>query len=463
MIKNNISMAVKTLKAMYDNPTKDTIDFNSPIQRKAGMWDEDRKSLLIHSVMMSSIYSVPTVYFKKEMISDKKYQYSVIDGIQRMTTIFSFIDNGFCLTNVPPVVLDGVTYDVSGKYFSDLEQDCQQEIIRFKLKIEAFEPEDGDTEEYVNDMIEDVFSRLNSAVPLTSSQLCKAKAGTSNAILINELLGSRFFSESCCYTKGQLKASDDQRCLLQGMMLLDRNYVPGFELKDFSETSIMEYAEGIKGNYTAKQSNLLHSVVQYLTEAFPEKNKQLKKINIPMLLYLADVAEDAEIKPMYFRQWFEYFTEEDTLMEVYKTFCSSGSTKLEKVNGRLAIMTKSFCQYHELEIPEELKAMVTEVEEKLASKEETVETDTLEEEVTLSEAMEEAELDTETVDVTEDADTTEPTEADSILAEDSSIEEENSLETDNSDTEETGDEELPENAEEPTSEEESPADEVTTD
>lgn len=156
MIRNNISMTIKNLKAMKDNPAKDTIDFNSPIQRKSGMWDEKRKSLLIHSILMSSIFSVPTVYFRKDSIADKKYQYSVIDGIQRITTVFSYIDNEFCLTDVPPVIIDGVTYDVSGKYFADLEQDCQQEIIRFKMKIEAFEPEDGDTEEYVNDMIEQV-------------------------------------------------------------------------------------------------------------------------------------------------------------------------------------------------------------------------------------------------------------------------------------------------------------------
>lgn len=373
MIRNNISMTIKNLKAMKDNPAKDTIDFNSPIQRKSGMWDEKRKSLLIHSILMSSIFSVPTVYFRKDSIADKKYQYSVIDGIQRITTVFSYIDNEFCLTDVPPVIIDGVTYNVSGKYFADLEQDCQQEIIRFKMKIEAFEPEDGDTEEYVNDMIEQVFERINSAVPLTSAQICKAKAGTDVAIILNELLASKFFTVSCCFSKGQLKASDDQRCLLQAMMLLDRNYVPGFVLKDFSETSIMEYAENIKGNYTAKQSNLLHSVVQYLTEAFPEKNKQLKKINIPMLLYLADVAEDAEIRPLYFRQWWEYFTEDDEQFEVYKTFCSSGSTKLEKVNGRLAIMVKSFCNYNEIEIPEELTDLVAEVEEKLASKEENAE------------------------------------------------------------------------------------------
>ena len=395
MIRNNISMTIKNLKAMKDNPAKDTIDFCSPIQRKSGMWDEKRKSLLIHSILMSSIFSVPTVYFRKDSIADKKYQYSVIDGIQRITTVFSYIDNEFCLTEVPPVIIDGVTYDVSGKYFADLEQDCQQEIIRFKMKIEAFEPEDGDTEEYVNNMIEQVFERINSAVPLTSAQICKAKAGTDVAIILNELLNTKFFTVSCCFSKGQLKASDDQRCLLQAMMLLDRNYISGFVLKDFSETSIMEYAESIKGNYTAKQSNLLNSVVQYLTEAFPEKNKQLKKISIPMLLYLADVAEDAEIRPLYFRQWWEYFTEEDEQFEVYKSFCSSGSTKLEKVNGRLAIMVKSFCIYNEIEIPEELTDIVTEVEEKLASKEENAEETSVEAEETSTEAKEETAVDTQ--------------------------------------------------------------------
>ena len=200
MIRNNISMTIKTLKAMKDNPSKDTIDFNSPIQRKSGMWDDKRKSLLIHSILQNSIYSVPTVYFRKDMVADKKYQYSVIDGIQRITTVFDFIDNKFQLTEVPPVVIEGTAYNVSGQYFSDLEQDCQQELIRFKLRIEAFEPEDGDTEEYVNNTIEEVFSRLNSAVPLTSAQLCKARAGTDVAILLNELL--TFLCGECFFHKG---------------------------------------------------------------------------------------------------------------------------------------------------------------------------------------------------------------------------------------------------------------------
>mgnify|MGYP000885444844 CR=1 FL=1 len=221
--------------------------------------------------------------------------------------------------------------------------------------------------------IEEIFFRLNNSTPLTKSQVAKAKVGVEIAELINELLTTKFFTTSCNFSKAQLKASDDQKVLIQGMMLLDTNNVSDFELKDFSENSILEYSESIREKYSDKQCNILKSAIQYLTDAFPEKNKQLRKISIPMLVYLADAAMDKEIKPMYFRQWYEYFTQEDELMEVYKTFCSSGSTKLEKIKGRMAVMTESFCNYLELEIPEELKDLVDEVKEKLAAKEESEE------------------------------------------------------------------------------------------
>lgn len=209
-------------------------------------------------------------------------------------------------------------------------------------------------------------------------------------------------------------------------MLLDTNNVPDFELKDFSENSILEYSESIREHYSDKQSNILKSAIQYLTDAFPEKQKQIRKISIPMLLYLADVAEDAEIKPRFFRDWWSFFTEEDELFETYKTFCSSGSTKLEKIKGRLAIMAKSFCLYHELDIPEELKDMVAEVEEKLAAKEESDNDTFVEEENTLAEENAEvapeanvieevAEQYTENVDIEDDAiDTSEIVDNDNV-------------------------------------------------
>ena len=369
MNKTKLSWTVANIEKMHDE--KKVLSFDHPIQRKSEQWSDTQKSLLIHSMLAN--YPVPNIYVLREdsqELDEKNkpvFNYFVMDGKQRLTSVLSYIWGEFPLDeNIPAIIIEDVEYQIAGKYFCDLEEPVQYEIKRYKFDIIAFE-------ECSNREIEEIFFRLNNSTPLTKSQVAKAKVGVEIAELINGLLTSKFFTVSCNFSKAQLKASDDQKVLIQSMMLLDTNNVPDFELKDFSENSILEYSESIRGTYTDKQSNILKSAIQYLTDAFPEKNKQLRKISIPTLVYMADIAEDKEIKPMYFRQWFEFFTEEDELMEDYKTFCSTGSTKLEKVQGRLAVMTKSFCKYHEIEIPEELKDMVVDVEEKLAAKKESEE------------------------------------------------------------------------------------------
>lgn len=369
MNKTKLSWTVANIEKMHDE--KKVLSFDHPIQRKSEQWSDTQKSLLIHSMLAN--YPVPNIYVLREdsqELDEKNkpvFNYFVMDGKQRLTSVLSYIWGEFPLDeNIPAIIIEDVEYQIAGKYFCDLDEPVQYEIKRYKFEIVAFE-------ECSNREIEEIFFRLNNSTPLTKSQVAKAKVGVEIAELINGLLTSKFFTVSCNFSKAQLKASDDQKVLIQSMMLLDTNNVLDFELKDFSENSILEYSESIRGTYTDKQSNILKSAIQYLTDAFPEKNKQLRKISIPTLVYMADIAEDKEIKPMYFRQWFEFFTEEDELMEDYKTFCSTGSTKLEKVQGRLAVMTKSFCKYHEIEIPEELKDMVADVEEKLAAKKESEE------------------------------------------------------------------------------------------
>lgn len=369
MNKTKLSWTVANIEKMFDE--KKVLSFEHPIQRKSEQWSDKQKSLLLHSMLAN--YPVPNIYVLREdsqELDEKSkpvFNYFVMDGKQRLTSVLSYIWGEFPLDeNIPAITIDDVEYEIAGKYFCDLEEPVQYEIKRYKFDIIAFE-------DCSNREIEEIFFRLNNSTPLTKSQVAKAKVGVELAELINGLLTSKFFTVSCNFSKAQLKASDDQKVLIQSMMLLDTNNVPDFELKDFSENSILEYSESIREKYSDKQCNILKSAIQYLTDAFPEKNKQLRKISIPTLVYMADIAEDKEIKPMYFRQWFEFFAEEDELMEDYKTFCSTGSTKLEKVQGRLAVMTKSFCKYHEIEIPEELKDMVANVEEKLAAKKESEE------------------------------------------------------------------------------------------
>lgn len=218
------------------------------------------------------------------------------------------------------------------------------------------------------DRIKKMFRKLNAAASRVPAQPDREKAGTDLAVLLNELLASEFFTESVSFTKEQRKGGTARNCLIQAMMLLDRKYITGFEMQNFSETGVTAYVESIRGRCSDKQCVLLRSAVQYLTDvfdafpAFPEKEKGLMELHIPLLLYFADVAEDEEISPLLFRLWWEFFRSEDILYESYRRescrrFCDNGSTALEKVNGRLSIMVKSFCNYHEIEIPEELEGM----------------------------------------------------------------------------------------------------------
>lgn len=346
MIKTTLNWTVKNLKTMNDD--KHTLDFCHPIQRQSGQWDGDRlkKSLLIHSMLAN--YPVPPIYCLKEAISEKEYSYSILDGKQRLTTIFDYIDGRYPLdADTPSVVIDDVSYELGGKYFTDLDLECQQELLRFKFTIYGFEDAD-------DDLIEEIFFRLNNSTPLSKPQKSMALTGVHNATFIKSILSDRFFSEICQFSALQRRKSDDLCALLQAMMLLDNRYM-GYEFSSISAEETMRYASHIKNNYSEAQKERLYDIIDYLEKAFPEKDKMLKKINIPIVMLVADSAMGSNydpikniyrVGPMYFRQWFSYFFNE--CYEEYKQYCSSGSIKKEKTLKRIEIMETSLMDYFEL-------------------------------------------------------------------------------------------------------------------
>lgn len=347
MIKTTLNWTVKNLKSMYDG--KHTLQMDHVIQRQSGQWDGDRlkKSLLIHSILAN--YPVPPVYCLKEPISEKDYSYSILDGKQRLTTIFDFIDGRYPLdTETPSVTIEDAVYELGGKYFTDLDIECQQELLRFKFTIYGFEDAD-------DDLIEEIFFRLNNSTPLSKPQKAMPLCGVENAKFIKSILSDRFFSEICQFSALQRRKSDDMCTLLQGMMLLDNRY-EGYEFTSISADEIMRYAASIKNNYSEEQKNRLYDIIDYLEKVFPEKDKMLKKINIPIVMLAADTAMGEgydslknlyRVGPMYFRQWFSYFFAE--CYEEYKQYCSSGSIKKEKTLKRIEIMEASLVSYFELE------------------------------------------------------------------------------------------------------------------
>lgn len=390
MIKTTLNWTIKNLKSMHDS--KETLNFDHPIQRQSAQWTNLQQSLLVHSILAN--YPVPAVYVEKtdSAETDDKgkaiYKYSVLDGKQRMTTVFSFINGEYALNEETPAAeIEGETYELAGKTFEELDEDVKQELLRFKFSIFAFE-------DATDDEIEEIFFRLNNSTPLSKPQKARPLMGTENARFINSILTGSFFTEKCNFSKLQLRKSDDMCTLLQSMMLLDHKY-NDYEYASISADEVMRYSAAIKGNYSEEQKDLLLEIIDYLDEAFDAKEKMLKKINIPMAIMMADIAIKEEIEPNEFHDWFLYFFVSN---KEYSQYCSSGSIKKEKVLGRLTTMEAHFTKHFKLDAP-------AEAEESSESEEETPETDStdtadLEETDTTSNEEENAEtIDTETSNV----------------------------------------------------------------
>lgn len=338
MIRTTLNWTVKNLKTMYDE--KETLSFNHPIQRQSAQWDNEQQSLLIHSMLAN--FPVPAVYVHKmqSIETDSKgrhiYSYSVLDGKQRMTTVFSYINGEYALSeNMPAVEIEDMTYEIAGKYFEDLDEDVQQEILRFRFNIQAFE-------DVTDEIIEEIFFRLNNSTPLTKPQKARPLMGVENSIFINDILAGRFFTEKCTFSKMQLKKSDDMCTLLQGMMLLDNKY-RNYAYDTISADAVMEYSQYIKNNYPDECKERLKKIIGFLDNLFYMKDKNLKKINIPILFLAADEALKMSVTGTNFRRWFNNFFEEHK--EEYNQYCSSGSIKKEKTLGRIEVMMKYFQEY----------------------------------------------------------------------------------------------------------------------
>ena len=158
-------------RAIYTDPADAEIDslYNrhkrgklivQPDFQRDYVWDRKRASRLIESALLS--IPIPIVYISEEP-DNKEY---VIDGQQRLTSFFSFIDGKFPAGT--EFKLNGlqVFTELNGKAYSDLSDKLQDDIRYFKLRTVTFKRESDENLKF------EIFERLNTgAVPLNDQEL----------------------------------------------------------------------------------------------------------------------------------------------------------------------------------------------------------------------------------------------------------------------------------------------------
>jgi len=138
---------VKSIKGLLD----DTDDYKlNPVYQRRKRWDIGRKSRLMESFIMN--VPLPPIFLYEYSIA----KYEVMDGQQRLTSIYDFYSDNFAL--------EGLEYwkELNGKRYSELPSEIQKGIDRRYLSSIVLLEETAKTEKEAEELKQIVFERLNS-------------------------------------------------------------------------------------------------------------------------------------------------------------------------------------------------------------------------------------------------------------------------------------------------------------
>jgi hypothetical protein len=186
VIRRDNYSVFQVLKMITDGDLNLSPDFQRNL-----VWDNIRKSRLIESVLLG--IPLPVFYFAE----NRDGSFNVVDGLQRLSTLRDYTNNGFNLKN-----LEYLKADCERKYFKEepdkkinasqvLEDKYTRRIERAQLVVNVIEAKSPLKVKY------DIFKRINEGGrPLNSQEIRNCMANNDTRAYLRELAKSQAFMKA---------------------------------------------------------------------------------------------------------------------------------------------------------------------------------------------------------------------------------------------------------------------------
>jgi len=241
---------------------KSRVDTNPDFQRPA-VWSLGQKQLLIDTILRG--YDIPKLYWRKTSKSPEKYE--VVDGQQRLRTIFEFHAGEFALPKDADDI-DGVV--VAKLKYEDLPEDLRLRFDNYDLDVIVL----SDTSE---DEVREMFLRLQNGTTLKAQEKRNAMPGKMRTF-IKDLAEHPFFTRvgfSNSRFTHDLVAAQMTAIELNGGPCHVRN----------SNLNKM-YADYVDFDPKSLRARRIRRVLEYLSWAFTEKTPELERYSVLSLYAL---------------------------------------------------------------------------------------------------------------------------------------------------------------------------------
>lgn len=262
---------------------RSSIADDPPYQRKSSIWSIEKQQLFVDSLLNG--YDVPKIYLHDLRGKHPTRVYAIVDGKQRLTTIWRYLTDEFPLAddfrievaNLPDLPPD-VEHPVAGQRFSQLEPAWQQVLRRTYLAVVLIQ---NATEED----IEDLFSRLNNGEPLNAAEKRNAMSGDA-AKLVRAIADHRFFTDRARFTNARYHHHDvAARMLAVEAAIVDGAPIPS----DLRSRSLDGFIRANRRLTKARRRELLQRVsgkLDRLSEVFLPKDPLLVTQAAALLHYV---------------------------------------------------------------------------------------------------------------------------------------------------------------------------------
>lgn len=153
---------IQPISWFWDLNSRSLLDMDPPYQRRS-VWNQEYKEYFVDTILLG--YPSPAVFLFHHITPEGRSTFSVVDGKQRLSTLFEFANDLF------PVSENGKVTEARGKYFSELSTETKISFWTYQILVEYVPT----TEEQV---IHDIFDRINRNVArLSPQELRHAKYG----------------------------------------------------------------------------------------------------------------------------------------------------------------------------------------------------------------------------------------------------------------------------------------------
>ena len=143
-----------------DHNTRRLLNLDPPYQRRS-VWNVQYREDFVDTVLLG--YPSPAIFLFESIDDAGVARYAVVDGKQRLTSVFDFIDNLFAVGDKSPLE------SFRGLYYDGLPKDKRNDFLRYRFSVEYL-PSENEAE------INNIFDRLNRNVKkLTPQELRHAR------------------------------------------------------------------------------------------------------------------------------------------------------------------------------------------------------------------------------------------------------------------------------------------------